>query len=69
MENRITTIRPQTEGNYLTQKAPGSENSRIYVTSISGARINPDDWRDATPEEKEQWEREHQPEEETINEE
>lgn len=44
------------EGMYLTQKEDVGE-SRIYVTAIKGANINPDDWRDATLEEKETFEK------------
>ena len=43
------------EGMYLTQKEDVGE-SRTYITAIKGASVNPDDWRDATLEEKEAWE-------------
>lgn len=43
------------EGMYLTQKEDVGE-SRTYITAIKGANVNPDDWRDATLEEKEAWE-------------
>ena len=41
---------------YLTQKEDVGE-SRTYITAIKGANVNPDDWRDATLEEKESYER------------
>ena len=44
------------EGYYLTQNAEVGE-SRIYITAIKGANVNPDDWRDATLEEKETFEK------------
>ena len=43
------------EGMYLTQFAE-TEN-RIYVTTIKGMNINEADWRDATLEEKETFEK------------
>ena len=44
------------EGMYLTQKEEVGE-SRIYVTAIKGVNINSYDWRDATLEEKETFEK------------
>lgn len=44
------------EGYYLTQVEDVGE-SRIYVTAIKGANINLDDWRDATLDEKETFEK------------
>lgn len=44
------------EGMYLTQNAEVGE-SRIYITAIKGVNVNPDDWRDATLEEKETFEK------------
>ena len=41
---------------YLTQASEVGE-SRIYVTAIKGVNVNPDDWRDATLEEKEIFEK------------
>lgn len=43
------------EGYYLTQAAEVVEG-RIYVTAIKGANINESDWREATLEEKEEFE-------------
>lgn len=40
------------EGMYLTQSSEVSEG-RIYVTAIKGVNVNESDWRDATLEEKE----------------
>ena len=39
------------EGYYLTQVEEVGEN-RIYITSIKGANINESEWREATQEEK-----------------
>ena len=44
---------------YLTQAAEVGEN-RIYVKSIKGAKVNEADWRDATQEEKDAWEKAHE---------
>ena len=44
------------EGMYLTQKEDVGE-SRTYITAIIGASVNPDDWREATEEEKEAFEK------------
>ena len=44
------------EGMYLTQ-ANEVEN-RIFVTALKGANINEADWREATAEEKEAYEKE-----------
>jgi hypothetical protein len=44
------------EGMYLTQKEDVGE-SRIYVTAIKGANVNEADWREATAEEKESFEK------------
>lgn len=44
------------EGMYLTQKGDAGE-SRTYITAIIGATVNPDDWREATEEEKEAFEK------------
>lgn len=43
------------EGMYLTQVKEVED--RIYVTAIKGININEADWRDATLEEKEEYER------------
>lgn len=43
------------EGYYLTQVSDVAE-SRIFVTAIKGANINESDWREATLEEKEEFE-------------
>ena len=43
------------EGMYLTQEKEVED--RIYVTAIKGININEADWRDATLEEKEEYER------------
>lgn len=44
------------EGYYLTQSTEVRE-SRIFVTAIKGANVNPYDWRDATQEEKDAFEK------------
>jgi hypothetical protein len=38
------------EGYYLTQAAEVSD--RIFVTRVKGLNVNPNDWREATKEEK-----------------
>lgn len=43
------------EGYYLTQAREVSE--RIFVTAIKGANIKEEDWREATEEEIEEYER------------
>ena len=50
------------ENMYLTQAMLDDENNRIFVKKLCGYAVNEDDWRNATQEEKEQWEAEHQPE-------
>ena len=44
------------EGHYLTQSAEVGED-RIYIVAIKGVNVNEADWRDATLEEKEEYER------------
>lgn len=63
MENKIIEITAK-EGMYLTQNVLEDENNRIFVKKISGYNIKAEDWRDATEEEKRQWEEEHKPLEE-----
>ena len=43
------------EGYYLTQSADVAD--RIFVTAIKGENINESDWREATEEEKEAYEK------------
>lgn len=43
------------EGYYLTQSAEVGED-RIYIVAIKGANVNEADWREATAEEKEEFE-------------
>lgn len=43
------------EGYYLTQSAEVGED-RIYIIAIKGASVNEADWREATAEEKEEFE-------------
>ena len=47
------------EGMYLTQVAEVED--RIFVKAIKGSNINEADWRDATQEEKDAWEKAHEP--------
>ena len=42
------------EGYYLTQSEDVAE--RIFVTAIKGMNVNPNDWREATQEEKQEYE-------------
>ena len=44
------------EGYYLTQVEEVGEN-RIFITSIKGVNINESDWREATQEEKDEFEK------------
>ena len=44
------------EGYYLTQVAEVGEN-RIFITAIKGVNINESDWREATQEEKDEYEK------------
>ena len=43
------------EGYYLTQSAEVGED-RIYIIAIKGANVNEADWREATADEKEEFE-------------
>jgi hypothetical protein len=43
------------EGFYLTQV--DEVEDRVFLTAIKGANINEDDWREATKEEKSEWEK------------
>ena len=43
------------EGFYLTQA--GEVEDRVFLTAIKGANINEADWREATQEEKDEWEK------------
>lgn len=45
-----------TEGMYLTQVAEVGEE-RIFITKIKGMNVKEEDWRDATLEEKEAFEK------------
>lgn len=46
------------EGMYLTQSAEVGD-SRIFVKAIKGANVNLLDWREATKDEKEEYEQQH----------
>ena len=46
------------EGHYLTQASEVGEG-RIYISAIKGENVNESDWREATLEEKEAWEKAH----------
>lgn len=43
------------KGHYLTQANEAKED-RIFVTAIKGVNINESDWREATEEEKQEYE-------------
>lgn len=45
------------EGYYLTQSADVANEDRMYITAIKGANVNEADWREATQEEKDEWEK------------
>lgn len=44
------------EGYYLTQSADVAKEDRMFITALKGANINEADWREATAEEKEEFE-------------
>lgn len=44
------------EGYYLTQASDVADSERTYITAIKGANVNESDWREATAEEKTQYE-------------
>ena len=46
------------EGYYLTQNA--EVENRIFVKAIKGANVNEADWREATAEEKEEFEKQQE---------
>ena len=45
------------EGYYLTQSADVANEERVFITAIKGANVNESDWREATLEEKEEFEK------------
>lgn len=45
------------EGYYLTQSADVANEDRIFITAIKGMKVNEADWREATPSEKEAFEK------------
>lgn len=45
------------EGYYLTQSADVANENRMYITAIKGANVNEADWREATQEEKDEFEK------------
>ena len=45
------------EGYYLTQSAYVTNEERMYITAIKGMNIKESDWREATLEEKEAFEK------------
>jgi hypothetical protein len=45
------------EGYYLTQSADVANEDRIFITAIKGMNVNEADWREATEEEKEAYEK------------
>lgn len=45
------------EGFYLTQASEVPTEERMFLTAIKGVNINEADWREATIEEKDEWER------------
>lgn len=48
------------EGYYLTQSADVANEERIYITAIKGMNVNEEDWREATQEEKDEFEKAHE---------
>lgn len=45
------------EGYYLTQSADVAKEDRMYITAIKGVNVNEADWREATQEEKDAYEK------------
>lgn len=45
------------EGYYLTQSAEVANEDRTYITAIKGMNVNEVDWREATQEEKDAFEK------------
>lgn len=45
------------EGYYLTQSADLANEDRTYITAIKGMNVNEADWREATQEEKDAFEK------------
>lgn len=45
------------EGYYLTQSADVATEDRMYITAIKGVNVNEADWREATQEEKDAFEK------------
>ena len=52
------------EGYYLTQSADVANDERTFITAIKGENVNESDWREATLEEKEEFEKSLEPKEE-----
>lgn len=50
------------QGHFLTQVAEVGEN-RIFVTAIKGANVDESQWREATAQEKEEFEKQQTPQE------
>jgi hypothetical protein len=46
------------EGYYLTQAADVATEERLYLTAIKGMNVNEADWREASQEEKDAFEKE-----------
>jgi hypothetical protein len=44
------------EGYYLTQSADVANEDRIFITAIKGENVSESDWREATEEEKDEFE-------------
>lgn len=45
------------QGYYLTQSADVANEERMYITAIKGVNVNEYDWREATQEEKDAFEK------------
>ena len=45
------------EGYFLTQSAEVADNERTHITTIKGMNVIESDWREATLEEKEEYEK------------
>ena len=54
------------EGYYLTQSADVAVEERVFITAIKGANVKDEDWREATQEEKDEFEKSNEPKEENT---
>lgn len=56
------------EGYYLTQRADVANEERTYIAAIKGANVKEEDWREATQEEKDAFDKAREEAEKVKNE-